>query len=56
VKAVIHTVGKEGPNKGKKLWGCRNFVVGLWVFNYVYRFSYSARFMGFMSLWILETF
>ncbi|WJX95631.1 DNA topoisomerase [Trifolium repens] len=26
VKAVIRTVGKEGPNKGKKIWGCRNFV------------------------------
>ncbi|KAK2415380.1 hypothetical protein QL285_037865 [Trifolium repens] len=26
VKAVIRTVGKEGPNKCKKFWGCRNFV------------------------------
>ncbi|KAK2404316.1 hypothetical protein QL285_053673 [Trifolium repens] len=26
VKAVIRTIGKEGPNKGKKFWGCRNFV------------------------------
>ncbi|CAJ2663717.1 unnamed protein product [Trifolium pratense] len=26
VKAVIRIVTKEGPNKGKKFWGCRNFV------------------------------
>jgi hypothetical protein len=36
VKAVIRTVGKEGPNKGKKIWGCRNFVVSLWVSKFMF--------------------
>ncbi|KAK2364485.1 hypothetical protein QL285_089353 [Trifolium repens] len=26
VRAVIRTVRKDGPNKGKKFWGCRNYV------------------------------
>ncbi|KAK2447789.1 hypothetical protein QL285_007116 [Trifolium repens] len=33
VKVVILAAGKEGPNKGKKFWGCRNFVMSLWVSN-----------------------
>jgi hypothetical protein len=36
VKVVIRTVGKEGPNKGKKIWGCRNFVVSLWVSKFMF--------------------
>jgi hypothetical protein len=36
VKVVIRTVGKEGPNKGKKNWGCRNFVVSLWVSKFMF--------------------
>jgi hypothetical protein len=41
----------------QEILGCRNFAVSLWVSNiYVYGFSYSAGFMGFMSLWILEHF
>jgi hypothetical protein len=33
---VIRTVRKDGPNKGKKFWGCRNYVVS---FNVSVEFS-----------------
>jgi hypothetical protein len=36
VRAVIRTVRKDGPNKGKKFWGCRNYVVS---FNVSVEFS-----------------
>jgi hypothetical protein len=52
MKAVIRTVNKEGPNKGKKFWGCRNFVVSLWVSKYMFMLSYVY---GFTNFGVVET-
>jgi hypothetical protein len=53
---VIRTVRKDGPNKGKKFWGCRNYVVslnvsvefslcyGCWYLMYI-SFSFSMLFL-----------
>jgi hypothetical protein len=49
---VIRTVNKEGPNKGKKFWGCRNFVVSLWVSKYMFMLSYVY---GFTNFGVVET-